>query len=106
MNENELEAKTRMKNEGYECIMEIYGYTRLNPSMPFMPWAGGQWLFGKPFGNIMIFKVADRINTLDIEKIGSTIIEVLDNNDDFAHIEVNAKYTINQITEVYFNMPY
>ena len=104
MNNNERDAKARMKNEGYEYIMEITGYDRFDTSMPFMA-HHGQFLFGKTLGNITIFKVADCTNTYDIEKIGSKKIEVMTQNG-IDHIEVNARYILNGVTEEYFNMPY
>ena len=103
------ELKKRMKEEGYDylCPVSVY-YDNRDKLFP------NEWhdttlnLFGKLFGNIMLFKIACDLWYTDVERIGeqSLYMERAYEDEGF-YVKINARFKIDEDSRyVYAYIPY
>ena len=103
------ELKKRMKEEGYDylCPVSVY-YDNRDKLFPNQWYVTTQNLFGKLFGNIMLFKLACDLWYTDVERIGeqSLYMERAYENEGF-YVKINARFKIDEDSRyVYAYIPY
>ena len=103
------ELKKRMKEEGYDylCPVSVY-YDNRDKLFPNQWYDTTQNLFGKLFGNIMLFKLACDLWYTDVERIGeqSLYMERAYENEGF-YVKINARFKIDEDSRyVYAYIPY
>lgn len=103
------ELKKRMKEEGYDylCPVSVY-YDNRNKLFPNQWYDTTQNLFGKLFGNIMLFKLACDLWYTDVERIGeqSLYMERAYEDEGF-YVKINARFKIDEDSRyVYAYIPY
>lgn len=90
------ELKKRMKEEGYDylCPVSVY-YDNRDKLFPNQWYVTTQNLFGKLFGNIMLFKLACDLWYTDVERIGeqSLYMERAYEDEGF-YVKINARFKI------------
>lgn len=103
------ELKKRMKEEGYDylCPVSVY-YDNRDKLFPNQWYDTTQNLFGKLFGNIMLFKLACDLWYTDVERIGeqSLYMERAYEDEGF-YVKINARFKIDEDSRyVYAYIPY
>ena len=103
------ELKKRMKEEGYDylCPVSVY-YDNRDKLFPNQWYVTTQNLFGKLFGNIMLFKLACDLWYTDVERIGeqSLYMERAYEDEGF-YVKINARFKIDEDSRyVYAYIPY
>lgn len=103
------ELKKRMKEEGYDylCPVSVY-YDNRDKLFPNQWYVTTQNLFGKLFGNIMLFKLACDLWYTDVERIGeqSLFMERAYEDEGF-YVKINARFKIDEDSRyVYAYIPY
>ena len=103
------ELKKRMKEEGYDylCPVSVY-YDNRDKLFPNQWFDTTQNLFGKLFGNIMLFKLACDLWYTDVERIGeqSLYMERAYEDEGF-YVKINARFKIDEDSRyVYAYIPY
>lgn len=103
------ELKKRMKEEGYDylCPVSVY-YDNRDKLFPNQWYDTTQNLFGKLFGNIMLFKLACNLWYTDVERIGeqSLYMERAYEDEGF-YVKINARFKIDEDSRyVYAYIPY
>lgn len=103
------ELKKRMKEKGYDylCPVSVY-YDNRDKLFPNQWYVTTQNLFGKLFGNIMLFKLACDLWYTDVERIGeqSLYMERAYEDEGF-YVKINARFKIDEDSRyVYAYIPY
>ncbi len=103
------ELKKRMKEEGYDylCPVSVY-YDNRDKLFPNQWYDTTQNLFGKLFGNIMLFKLACDLWYTDVERIGeqSLYMERAYEDEGF-YVKINARFKIDEDSRyTYAYIPY
>ena len=103
------ELKKRMKEEGYDylCPVSIY-YDKRDKHFPNEWFDTTENLFGKLFGNIMLFKIACKLWYTDIERIGEQSLYMERSfEDEGFFVKINARFKIGEDSRyTYAYIPY
>lgn len=103
------ELKKRMKEEGYDylCPVSVY-YDNRDKLFTNQWYVTTQNLFGKLFGNIMLFKLACDLWYTDVERIGEqTLYMERAYEDEGFYVKINARFKIDEDSRyVYAYIPY
>ena len=103
------ELKKRMKEEGYDylCPVSVY-YDNRDKLFPNQWYDTTQNLFGKLFGNIMLFKLACDLWYTDVERIGEQSLYMERSfEDEGFFVKINARFKIGEDSRyTYAYIPY
>jgi hypothetical protein len=103
------ELKKRMKEEGYDylCPVSVY-YDNRDKLFPNQWYVTTQNLFGKLFGNIMLFKLACDLWYTDVERIGEQSLYMEKSfEDEGFFVKINARFKIGEDSRyTYAYIPY